>query len=336
MQNSVHDKLAFILRNDSIDYERLKAEGFNVVDFGSLEHWQILKNCEYFFTSHCDGFLTDPWYYTGPRSLQKKLKNQNPVKRLYKLVFLQHGVIRSDLSSWLGKIKIDKFVTSACQEKQSLLDIPQYCLSENNILFTGLPRWDLLHDCREKIITVFPTWRHEIFFGEETKIADRFYKSEFYKSWKSLLELLSAREDLSEFKIKFVMHHDNDILLPYIKEIVPDNIELIPYSSITSWSEIVNTSAFLITDYSSLSFDFLYLSKPVIYYDFERNAFFNNVAGMEYSNFGYYCPELEKVQKALDELKENNYMINDRFEEYIRESFVNRNGQHAKSIIDNL
>ena len=32
----------------------------------------------------------------------------------------------------------------------------------------------------------------------------------------------------------------------------------------------------MVTDYSSVAFDFAYLQKPVIYYQFDRDAFFNH------------------------------------------------------------
>jgi CDP-ribitol ribitolphosphotransferase / teichoic acid ribitol-phosphate polymerase len=59
--NNVHDRIAFVIRQDCADYARLKAEGFTVVAYNSLEHWRLLYNCEHFFASHVDDVIITPW-----------------------------------------------------------------------------------------------------------------------------------------------------------------------------------------------------------------------------------------------------------------------------------
>lgn len=336
MKNNIHDKIVFALDKDSIDYPRLKEEGFNLVEFNSIEHWKILKNAEYLFTSHPDGYLIKPWYYTGPRSLQKKMKKNHPMEPLYKLVFLQHGVTRADQSDWLGKITLDKVITSLTAERKSFVDIPKYCLTDDNIIHSGMPRWDKLKNESEKRVIIFPTWRHDMYFGKSNELEKRFFSSAFYANWKALLEMLSSNEALKDFELDFVMHHDNEIFASYIEGMVPGNINIISYGTINSWSDIINKSDILITDYSSLSFDYLYLEKPVIYFDFEKNALANNVSGLEYSNFGYYCPTVDEVTQALDELKANNYKISKEHLDNINDSFVARDGNHCKAVFDAL
>ena len=41
-----------------------------------------------------------------------------------------------------------------------------------------------------------------------------------------------------------------------------------------SYRELFNTSALMITDYSSVFFDFVYQKKPCIFYQFDKKDFF--------------------------------------------------------------
>lgn len=122
----------------------------------------------------------------------------------------------------------------------------------------------------EKQILFMPTWRKHI-TDEET-----FLKSDYYKMIKDFLnneELLNFLDE-SGFKIMFKPHFEMSKYFHLIN--IPAQVELcndIPYQ------ELFNKSMLLITDYSSVFFDFAYLKKPVIYYR----------AGDEYHNkSGYF------------------------------------------------
>lgn len=333
MTNGIHDKIAFLLYEDSIDYQRLKAEGFNIVPYASLKHWQLMYNAEYLFTSHCDGYIMYPWYYIGTQT-QQKIKADNPLPLLYKLVFLQHGVIRSNLSSWLGGKPFYKFIASAPYEARSLLGIPHYRLTEDEVCMTGLARWDNLVDASENTVAVFPTWRQDIAFSSEEEYENKLKKSLFFQKWVEFCNSEELQELAKNNRVVFYTHHDNMKMVDYLKECIPADISAVSYSDITSFSEIVSKSKMLITDYSSFSFDFLYLNKPVLYYDFGKNAAENNIKGMEYGNYGYYCPELDDALAALRTIIQRNFEIEDCYRERIEKLFPVRDGNHCAHIIE--
>jgi len=81
------------------------------------------------------------------------------------LYFLQHGIIKDDLSKYLNRFRtnISLFITSSEKEYKSILN-SNYGYNENNIILTGLPRFDnlqRLHNLinKEKIVLILPTWR---------------------------------------------------------------------------------------------------------------------------------------------------------------------------------
>ncbi|EJG9581239.1 glycosyltransferase, partial [Campylobacter coli] len=79
MQNHPKQKIAFALRKESSDWERLEKEGFNLIEFGSFEFERIIKKASKVISSHCDEYLT------------KYITNRS------QFVFIQHGVILNDL-----------------------------------------------------------------------------------------------------------------------------------------------------------------------------------------------------------------------------------------------
>ena len=76
----------------------------------------------------------------------------------------------------------------------------------------------------------------------------------------------------------------------------------------TNYTDTFNKSSLLITDYSSVFFDFAYLKKPVIYYQADDSYHFNQ----DRSYFKYDADGFGPVRDSHDELKElvMNYIEN--------------------------
>ena len=86
----------------------------------------------------------------------------------FDLIFLQHGIIKDDLSKYLNRIEknYSLLVTSTKKEYKSILNF-KYGYNKNNVILTGLSRYDNLYRLnkikwRKKIILIAPTWRMNI------------------------------------------------------------------------------------------------------------------------------------------------------------------------------
>ncbi len=92
----------FVLEKGTADFERLRKEGYGdrLVAHGSRQWLNLMANCEHLLASHADAPVINP-----PR-IQEFTEPQ------WRFTFLQHGVIKDDLSRWLNYKKIDLFVTS--------------------------------------------------------------------------------------------------------------------------------------------------------------------------------------------------------------------------------
>ncbi|MGJ9213990.1 CDP-glycerol glycerophosphotransferase family protein [Campylobacter coli] len=265
MRNHPKQKIAFILSKKSIDYLRLKKEGFKLVDPKSFYFKYLIYKADKIISSHVDRYIFNA---LGGDTLKTK-----------DFIFLQHGVIKDDLSRWLNQRKIDTFITSTKAEYESIVgDFNHYKFSTKEVVLTGLARWDALiknNILNTKQILIMPTWR-EYLSGKVQKYGARarnpeFVKSLYFQKWQEFLcsKELEKLAVQCGYSIVFIPH-------PQVRMYLEDfNL---PSYIITSYKESMQElfckSSLMITDYSSVAFEMAVLKKPVLYYQFDKDEFF--------------------------------------------------------------
>ncbi|ECR1535734.1 glycosyltransferase [Campylobacter coli] len=265
MRNHPKQKIAFILSKKSIDYLRLKKEGFKLVDPKSFYFKYLIYKTDKIISSHVDRYIFNA---LGGDTLKTK-----------DFIFLQHGVIKDDLSRWLNQRKIDIFITSTKAEYDSIAgDFNHYKFSTKEVVLTGLARWDALvknNILNTKQILIMPTWR-EYLSGKVQKYGARarnpeFVKSLYFQKWQEFLcsKELEKLAVQCGYSIVFIPH-------PQVRMYLEDfNL---PSYIITSYKESMQElfckSSLMITDYSSVAFEMAVLKKPVLYYQFDKDEFF--------------------------------------------------------------
>lgn len=297
----------FAIHKDSPDYKRLRMFG-KVLAKDSYMHKLYLLVCRCIISSHAEREIYNPFGKTFVAYRDILNKKQ--------LVFLQHGVTINDVSSWLNKYNknFSGFVTAAYPEYESILN-GDYYYGEDKIWLTGFPRFDLLEDKREKIITVMPTWRRYLLnrWNKDTDIwslLPEFHTSKFFNFYNDLLNDKRLIESAKKYgyKLQFMPH---PTLQPHI-ELFDKNDDVEFLDSNTAYSEIYSKSALVVTDYSSAVFDFSYMRKPVIYAQFDYDEFF---AGAHVYKRGYfdYKNGFGEVEYDLDSTVSRivEYMKND-------------------------
>ncbi len=127
-------KAFFVLRTNSPDWKRLEGEGFQLIPFNSQEHHIALINTRFLISSDIVDSLISPL----PQDYLRDLLH-------YRFVFLQHGIIKDDISRWLNRKEIAMFVTSTEAEFASIAgEDSQYKFSAKEVVLTGLARHDSL------------------------------------------------------------------------------------------------------------------------------------------------------------------------------------------------
>lgn len=289
----------FVISKESPDYAKLSKLG-KVIDAMSDEHRLLLLLADYIFTSQLNGWVENPF---GDK--------EEYFRDLYhhaKVVFLQHGVTKDNQTKWLNRFNQNLYaiVTSSDIEKKAFL-VNQYHYKEEQIWNVGMPRLDLLYSAKPKYILFMPTWRQAVMeqrIDVESGTYKWYPKNEFTESnyCKCYSAVLSDKHFIRECEAKgyTIVFMPHPIVQPYIDKfnILP-SVKVFDYE--TNWRELFAESYIMITDYSSVAFDFAYLKKPIIYFQFDRKEFFESHTYKQ-GYFDYKSMGFGKVVKCKKQL----------------------------------
>lgn len=276
-------KAFFALSPDSPDWERLHAEGFQLLAFGSDDHVAAVVNAEFVISSDA----VESSYWPIPPHYIQDLAH-------YRFVFLQHGVMSHDLSLWLNGKKIDALVCSTRAEYDSIA-APQspYVFSHKEAVLTGLPRYDNLLRLKANTarrIVVMPTWRKELAGAPVAGTSQReklegFAETAYARHWHALLcdRRLAEIARQNSLSIIFAPHPN---MVQYLDDLaLPAHVATFDPGSDGGYQALFASAAVLVTDYSSVCFDVAYLERPSVYFQFDEAEFY---AGDHTYSQGYF------------------------------------------------
>lgn len=311
LENHPEYKCYYILSKDSVDYDKMCKIG-PVLDNTSTKYKWLFQISDYVVSSHAEDYIFNILGKNN-KYVQDKYK--------FKYIFLQHGIIKDDLSPWLNinTKKMDMFVTSCGPEYQSLLDC-KYYYGKDIVKLTGLPRYDSLIKKQQKTsikkqVLLSCTWRNSLANKVDRKTGQRLYnekfkESNYFKFLNSLMNdkrLLKALEK-NNYKIRFCPHPN---VLTQLEDFNENDYVEIERNNIDYQKEFCE-NALLITDYSSVFFDFGYLKKPVVYLQHDRKEFFEgqlyDEGYFDYKKMGFgpVCSTLDSAVKEIIGYIEND------------------------------
>lgn len=328
----------FVIGKDCSDYDRLKKIG-KVIPANSMRHRLLFSMADYVLTSQANGFVENPF--------GKGEKYYRDLLHIPKVIFLQHGITKDDQTRWLNRFEQDftAFVTSSQREAESILSEPYY-YKESQIWLTGMPRFDRLYHAEKKYILIMPTWRKNLMeqrWNEQKGVYrwepyDGFRESKYCKKYSSLLQNQKLRTACRHYGYTLVfMTHP--IMQPYQNLFdIPEEIQTFSYE--TSWRELFAWSDLMVTDYSSVAFDFAYLRKPIVYYQFDRDTFFQ---GHTYSEgyfhydedgFGEVVSEEESLVELLEQYMQKSCKLKPLYEDRIDQFYKYKDTENCARILE--
>lgn len=286
----------FVLSKKSPDYARLKSFG-RVLHYGSFRYKLAFLLSDKIISSQADIETTNAF----GRQINRYLDLFH-----FQFVFLQHGVIRHDLSNWLNRFNrnIDIFITSAKIEQNSIIN-GEYYYAPDQVVLTGLPRYDLLQSNPQSKLILAPTYRANLLTSGINGLGERTYDNRFKQSAYAIFYDNFMND---ERLIKCMKQHgfSGELYLhPVFKNQVRDftanstfTVASFPYN----YNRAFETGSLLVSDHSSLTFDFAYLKKPVIYAYFDADHFYathtytkSDFFRDDQQGFGPVCDDYESL-----------------------------------------
>ena len=305
-ENHPKQDCVYAVNKTSVDYENVKNTG-KTVNYGSFKHWILYLTAKANISSQKGGKPNYAVCYL--LEVYGILRN--------KRVFLQHGVILTDIEFLYYKnTKMDMFTTSTYREWEYVNN--NYGYPKGVVKLLGLPRFDNLHDFKtvKNQILIMPTWRDWIGTDALEKNAEEnakvFMESDYYKNWNAVINSKRLEDICRKYNctVMFYPHRD-------MQRFVTCFSKSNPYLTICKYpeykvTELMTSSAFMITDYSSVQIDFAYMKKPLAYFQFDYERFCKSHYGKGYfdytdDGFGPVFGEVDKLMNHIEKMAESSF-----------------------------
>ena len=292
----------YVIDKNSDDYSNVAKYGSHIIQFMSFKHMLYCMRAKLYVGSDSKKHLYA--WRPMPNMISRRMKRKDTH-------FLQHGVTAlkrvDNIFGRDGSSPMTSITTTSEYEQSIMTEYFGYTALQSPVV--GFTRWDVLEDKSspdEKIILVMPTWRAWL----EEQTDEYFMKSDYFKNYMTMLQDESLDTCLTENKVKLIF-----FIHPKFKDFLNEfssnsrNVEFIQFGE-KPLNEIMMRSSMLVTDYSSVCWDMYYMSKPVIFYQFDYDMYMENHGSyldMEHDLFGDRYTELEDVISAIREYIESDF-----------------------------
>ncbi|MCY7961985.1 CDP-glycerol glycerophosphotransferase family protein [Bacillus inaquosorum] len=212
---------------------------------------------------------------------------------------------------------------------------------KKQILETGYPRNDILYSLNKE--SLINKVKQELGIGEDKKIilyAPTWRDNEFKKVGQYKFKL---QFDLEELKKEF---GDSVVILLRMHYLVSENFNLeehkgfaLDVSSYRDIRDLYLISDLLVTDYSSVFFDYINLKRPIIFFVYDLPIYRDAIRGF-YFNFQKEAPGyiVETKEELISQIKSilNNPTLNSNYDTYYNLFCKLEDGQASKRVINRI
>lgn len=299
-----------------------KNENTKVIKQGTKEHEQYLSKAKYWFCNHRvldhqhpkkNQIYVQCWHGTPLKKLGFDLnKTDNALNTLKELQYKY----KTDARKFKYMLSPSKFATEKFISAFDLKNLGK----EDCIIEEGYPRNDFLlnynqedvgeikeklgiSEINKKIILYAPTWR------------DNQHEAGVGYTYKTEVDFEKLQKELGQdYIILFRAHYfvankfDFDKYKGFIYNV----------SDVDDINELYIIADMLITDYSSVFFDYANLKRPIIYYMYDFDAYKNDMRGF-YIDLKELPGKIVKTEKELiEEIKNitNNFKYDDKYKRF--------------------
>lgn len=310
-ENHKNDKFYYCITKNSNQLNKIRNLG-NIVYYKSFRHYLYYLLSRKLICAHVGSCTPDS-------PVVWKAEDKNIIKK--NRVFIQHGITKEYIPSLTKNgSSITTFICGAKSEYEFVKD--EFGYPEKNVKYLGFCRFDSLHDFKIKNqILVMPTWRQWFGMDGNNEINDKeFISSQYFNSYSQLINSEEINKILEEKNMELIFYPHNEMqrYLNFFKS----KYKRIKIADKNNYDvqTLLKESKILITDYSSVAFDFAYMKKMVIYYQFDKKRYYINHYNEGYFNYKRdgFGPVVNTIDELINEIRESLY------EKYRYEERVNK------------
>lgn len=322
--SEIQAEVYYVTKTENKDLDILKPYKDHVVHYDSDQHIYLDTQAEFYIVSHGVRDVLPSLYHNSINEFRKPI------------IYLQHGIAAMKkfyISNTSYGSAIRRFIVSSTQEMKFMVTNKQFWPQE--VAITGLARYDKLKSVisENSYIWISPTYRDGLIKSEKN-----FYASEYYQKYSELLSdedliscmrkaglriVFSLHNDLEKFRNSFTVF-ENDIV--HITDVHSEKI-----------SERICACRMMLTDYSSIVWDAIYLDKPVVFFQFDRIAYDKDRGSYVDMDKDLPGPVVKTVAEAVKEIIKivnNNFVMEPEFKERANKYYNYRDCGNCKRIYE--
>ena len=307
----------------------------NLVQFKSFKHKILFLHCEKLLTSFNSLSVMSPFDGLPLRWYSDLLKCE--------IVYLQHGILHARLPLLYAKERanVDRVVISSEFERENFKRI--YNFKDADLLASGMPRFDAVaaDSVAKRKILFSPSWRKNLIGNYENNTRqlfdDKFLASVFFKEVDAFLNSPELAQLLEKYDY-YLDFKNHPIFKDYDKHFNVDN----PRISVTQQIDDMDSYALMITDYSSIVFDFVYLDRPILYFVPDYEMFragithdYNKLDLPLEEAFGEFAMNAQELLANLEKLIVNDMKPDEIYAKRCREFFITKS-DHCQKLYELL
>ncbi len=324
-------RIIYVIKDSSADADKVKDLGEHV-ETNSFKHFIYYALARVRISSSMwGGDLPDTDYF-------KKLRNIFPMKKPF--VFLKHGIIKDYLPQHCADTggNPDIYICGAKPEYDYVKR--NFGHPENVVRYTGLARFDNLHGKGTKSqILIMPTFRKWLQGMSKEEVA----ASEYVDTWNKLLNDARIADILDKQNLELIFY-PHYVMQKHIDDFSTqcDRIKIARFADYDVQTLLIE-SKLLVTDYSSVFFDFAYMDKPIIYYHFDRDAyikghydFTKGYFSYDDNGFGDVVFNHEELVNSILKLINNQFEMEEKYVMRLQEFFPLKDKHNCERIYNEI
>jgi hypothetical protein len=254
-ENAPDVQASYVIETNNLDDYDTEQPG--VVVFGSRAHLERCLDARVCAFTHHSGYV----YPSIIRMISPERHTSTHT------IFMQHGVtaMKKSVARHYHCKRVGYSAVLVCSQMERLIFHNHFSYELESIFVTGFPRYDsLFHKGKDAVVDrnqvlFFPTWRP----GLEKMRTEDVVDHPFFVQWKL------AMKGVADIGLRCIL-----ILHPMLyrhQSIFEGHVDEIRKP--TSFQDSLVRSTCLVTDYSSVSFDALFLKKPVFLLQFDQEEY---------------------------------------------------------------